>query len=81
MSCGGSSSFGGCGGSSEIRIPIESGGCGGARKYLYANKRSSGCGGDSHTTFSVDSGGCGGRIPASNEDIRRAFEYNRKRGW
>lgn len=80
MSCGGSFSFGGCGGSSEMRIPMESGGCGGVRKYLYSTKHSDGCGG-SHTTFSVDSGGCGGRVPASNKDIRRAFEYIRRRGW
>lgn len=74
MSCGG-----GCGGSSEMRIPIESSGCGGRTRYLYVSESRSGCGG-SETTFSVDSGGCGGRVPASNNDIRRAFE-NRRRGW
>ncbi len=49
MSCGGGS-FGGCGGSSEMRIPIS---------Y----------------------GGCGRKVPASNNDIRRAFENVRRRGW
>lgn len=74
MSCGG-----GCGGSSEMRIPIGSLGCGGTR-YLYVSESHSGCGG-SETTFSVDSGGCGGRQPASNDDIRRALEHCRRKRW
>ncbi len=70
-----------CGGSPDMRIPISSGGCGGSTRYLYVSERRSGCGG-SETIFSVDSGGCGGRVPASNEDIRRAFENQRRnRNW
>lgn len=80
MSCGGS--FGGCGGSSEMRIPLSSGGCG-PTDYLYVSEHSSGCGGTT-TRFTVDSGGCGGRVPASDRDIRRAFDNirrNRGRNW
>ena len=79
MSCGGGS-FGGCGGSSEMRIPISYGACGSPTKYLYVSESRSGCGG-SETRISVDSGGCGGKVPASNNDIRRAFENVRRRGW
>lgn len=73
MSCGGS--FGGCG-SSEMRIPISSGGCG-PTSYLYVSEHSSGCGG-STPRFTVDSGGCGGRVPASDRDIQRAFNNLRR---
>lgn len=66
-----------CGGSSEMRFPISSGGCGSTR-YLYVSKSSGGCGGSSSTSFTVDSGGCGGRVPASQNDIRRAFENIRR---
>lgn len=69
-----------CGGSSEMRFPISSGGCGSPTQYLYVSTTHSGCGGSS-TRFSVDSGGCGGRVPASENDIRRAFEYNRRKNW
>lgn len=73
MSCGGS--FGGCGGSSEMRIPLSSGGCGGGSSYLHIS--GGGCGGTTYTVKS--SGGCGGSYPASDEDIRRAFENIRRR--
>lgn len=78
MSCGGGcggislGSYGGCGGSSDYSIPLDSGGCGGGRS-LHVSRSS--CGG---TTFTVDSGGCGGRAPASDNDIRRAFDYLRR---
>ncbi len=76
MSCGGGS-FGGCGSSSSMRIPISSGGCGGPSSYL--NVSGGGCG---STKFTVSSfGGCGGgEVPASAEDIRKAFEYIRRNG-
>lgn len=61
-----------CGGSSDIRIPIELGGCGSSTRYLHIS--STGCG---KTTYSVDGSECGGRICASNEDIRKAFEHIR----
>ncbi len=69
-----------CGGSPEMRIPISSGGCGGSTRYLYVSTSRSGCGG-STTSFTVDSGGCGGRVPASDSDIRRALERNRRNNW
>ena len=73
MSCGGGS-FGGCGSSFGMRIPLSTGGCGGGS---YLNISEGGCGG---TTFTVKSiGGCGGTVQASEEDIRRAFEYIRRR--
>lgn len=77
--CGGSSylfedTYGGCGASSEMRIPLSSGGCG-SSSYLHIS--GGGCGG---TTYTVESsGGCGGSYPASDEDIRRAFENIRRR--
>lgn len=79
MSCGGfsgGSSFGGCGGSSDMRIPLSSGGCG-PTDYLYVTEHSSGCGGSS-VSFTVDSGGCGGRRPASDREIQRAFNNLRR---
>lgn len=70
-----------CGGSSNWSIPISSGGCGGSTRYLYVSSHSTGCGG-TETKFSVDSGMCGGRIPASEEDIREAFNnMRRNRSW
>ena len=69
-----------CGGSSEMKIPISSGGCGSPSRYLYVSTSSGGCGGTS-TSFTVDSGGCGGRVPASDNDIRRAFEQQRRNRW
>lgn len=81
MSCGGffgGSSFGGCGGGSDMRIPISSGsGCGGSRDYLYVTEHSSGCGGTS-VSLTVDSGVCGGRVPASGRDVQRAFDNLRR---
>lgn len=69
-----------CGGSSEMKFPLSSGGCGGSNSYLYVQQVSSGCGG-STTELYVDSDGCGGRVPASADDIRRAFELNRRNNW
>lgn len=70
-----------CGGSSNWRVPITSGGCSGPTRYLYVSNHSTGCGGH-ETTFSVDSGKCGAKVPASEEDIRCAFEnMRRSRGW
>lgn len=69
-----------CGGSSEMRFPISSGGCGGSTSYLYVRNSPSRCGG-STTSFYVDSDGCGGKVPASADDIRRALEQNRRKNW
>lgn len=65
-----------CGGSDDMRIPIRSSGCG-PTEYLYISRRGGGCS-PSRTTFSVDSGGCGGKVPASDNDIRRAFDNLRR---
>lgn len=74
MSCGGGSfGYGGCGGSSSIRIPMSQG-CGGS-EVLHISRGA--CGDDK---FFVESGsGCGGSTrEASYEDVARAFSNIRR---